>query len=225
MLFDIWTKTQREKFLEIPGFWQWFAASCGFTYFACILFLASFIYVSDVADTIAIYDAYPIFVPLYGLCFKTGDDWKHRYFLCLLIVIIGVFLTAQPGFIFGYSTHVNAADQLIGVILSLSSAILTAFLTVSWVMLKKLAYLDLMKQQAELMIDIPGSFDAQRGRSSDRIHMPPIDESLQPNKLPAKPDDTTPLIEQTDAAPGIYNIYWVVFLFVFLTVGFPKQQK
>ena len=149
MLFDIWNEKQRKKFLEIPQFAQWVLVSCILTWFITFAVLAAFIYVSDVGDAIAIYDAYPIFVPVFGLCFATGEDWKHRYFISLILIVVGIICVAQPGFIFGYSSDVNTTNQFIGCMLSLLSAILQAFATVAWIMTKKLTYLDLKKQHAQ----------------------------------------------------------------------------
>ena len=191
MLFEIWTKKQRDKFFEIPGFWEWFAACCVVTWLAFITFITSIVYVCNVADAVVIFVSYHIFVPVFGLLFKTGAKWKHRYFLCLLMVIVGIFLMAQPSAVFGYSINIDSTDQLIGVILSLSSAIVTAFVTVGFTMIKKLAYLDLMKQSAEQYVDIFDENDSA--------------------KLEAQLNDKTPLL-----SAGIYNITRQTYFFVFL---------
>ena len=115
-MYHMFTEKQRNKFFGIPGLWKWFIVACTLTWVLTFFILAAFIYVSDVGDAIAIYDGYPIFVPILGLCFKTGEDWKHRYFISLILIIIGIILVAQPGFLFGYSSYVNGTDQLIGCI-------------------------------------------------------------------------------------------------------------
>lgn len=197
-MFEIWTKKQREKFFEIPGFWKWFTASCLVTWLSFVLFIASFVYVANVADAVAIFDSHHIFVPLLGLCFKTGDQWKHRYFICLLIVVIGIFLIAQPHIISGYSID-NNSNQLIGVILSLCSAIFGAFVAVTFIMMKKLAYLDVMKQSIEQYIDI-------------------LDDDDDNTSV----DDKTPLLSQ---GITLYIIPFFNFLLYFLLLALPLQSN
>ena len=143
----MFTEKQRKKFFQIPSLWAWFLIRCTLTWCLTFFLLAAFIYVTDVGDAIAIFDGYPIFVPMFGLCFKTGQDWKNRYFICLLLIVTGVIVNAQPGFIFGYTQDVNTTNQLIGCLLALSAAVGLALAIVTAVMVKKLAYLDLLKQQ------------------------------------------------------------------------------
>ena len=189
-MVDIWQEKQRNKFFEIPKLWQWVLLACIVTWFLVFLALAAYTYVSDIGDAIAIYDAYPIFVPLCGLCFATGEDWKHRYFISLFLIVIGIIFFAQPGFIFGYSSDVNTQNQLIGCLLALSSAITTAFWTVTYIMAKKLTYLDLMIQQAQ--------YDALVGTSNNNETIPLKNADALENES-----------INTTKAPG-YSMYYIL---------------
>lgn len=154
---DIWNNKQRSKAFGVKYFWQWFVFGSIINYIDYVLALFSLFLVSDAGDAVAIYDSYPIFIPCFGLCIKnSGDDWKHRYFICLLLIIISVVLISEPGFIFGYSndSDINETDQIIGCLIALISAICTAFTIVATVMQKKVAYLDLISSSNN--IDING---------------------------------------------------------------------
>ena len=166
MILDIFKQKQRDKFVEIAGFWKWFLVALFLTWVLTFVLIAAFIFVTDVGDAIAIADGYVVLVPIFGLCFKTGEDWKHRYILCLIIIIIGIIFVAKPGFIFGYTQHVNATHQFIGCLLSLICAIGTAISTVAYVMLKKLAYDDLLKQRSEILSS--GKFKNIQAHPSDQ---------------------------------------------------------
>ena len=94
---------QQKNFYQIATLWQWTLLP-----FTCMI--AAYIFVSNIDNFVAIYAAI-VLVPC--LCFKIGEDCKHQYSVCLFLIIIGIQLVAQPGFIFGYSS-----DQLIGCILA-----------------------------------------------------------------------------------------------------------
>ena len=77
---------------------------------------------------------YPIIVPFFGLCvgkYYAGFEWKHRYFLCFVVAVLGLLFLAQPGAIFGYSSNINLGNQLIACVTSLIAGIFAAIYLVS----------------------------------------------------------------------------------------------
>ena len=144
-MFDIWKPDQRNKILSIKNLLEWWVVSNIGTYLFLVLVLISVYLVSDVGDAIAIFDGYPIFIPFFGLCVKhTLDDWKHRYFVCLILIIISVMLISQPNYSSGSESEY---EQIIGCLIALSSAIMAALTVLATTMLKKLSYFDLIKQE------------------------------------------------------------------------------
>eukprot|EP01083_Nonionella_stella_P008570 24726_1 len=149
---DIFKDKQRLKFLGIQHFAIWFLLACMLPYFCAIFLVSSYVFVSDVGDAIAIFDCYPILVPIFGLCIPTGDDWKHRYFICIAFLVCGVVLITKPTFIFGGADYTNA--QTIGVLLALLATVFVALALIAIVMVKKLSYFDWCKQRSNSQLQI-----------------------------------------------------------------------
>ena len=207
VFIDVWREKQRKKIFSIPQFWQWVLISFAITWFIIFFILAAYIYVSDVGDAIAIFDGYVVLVPVIGLCFPTGEDWKHRYFVSLFFCLLGIVFFAQPGFIFGYSSDLDTQDQLIGCMLSLAASVFNAFATITWVMVKKVAYLDLLNQQKEAFvgnddssgITTVGDDDDDSDMNSVRIHND-VDEPDETEAVPLKDNDALKIKNNSTSA-------------------------
>ena len=68
VLRDIWRKEQREKLLSIPNYIYWFILFCISNYCNAFFLIISYAFADNVGDSIAIYDMYPVLIPLFGLC-------------------------------------------------------------------------------------------------------------------------------------------------------------
>lgn len=113
----------------MPHYLWWFVLF-GISNFSTDLFsIASYVFCDNIGDAIAIYDMYPVLIPIFGIFVRhrhKGFDWKHRFWICFFMIIIGLVLLNRPGFIFGYSSSVDAGRQALGCIFALLAALAAA---------------------------------------------------------------------------------------------------
>ena len=160
VFIDIWKPKQLNQLRNIKGLIFWFILMCVSLYCLYTTLIISFAFCNDVSDAVAIAELYPIVIPLLAFClpktkhndnninsnttdnnhmeYDTSHKWKHRYFLCIFLAVIGLIFAAQPGFIFGYSSDsdINATDQAIGIIW----AVLCTFCTGLYVIASTVTY-------------------------------------------------------------------------------------
>ena len=149
---DIWQEKQRNKLFGVENFVLWFIVSNSLNYLFVLSMQISYTLVTDVGDTIAIFDCYPILLPFFGLCIRHARDWKHRYILCFTLIIASVILISEPDFIFTNEDDSDSDssddssssdnDQFIGILLALVASFGVGLSTVATTLLKKLAYYD-----------------------------------------------------------------------------------
>ena len=105
--------------------------SASFVYILCP---ASFIFVNDIGDSSAIYRSDTILASIISYSIKyTKQDWRQRYWLCILLVLIGVVLISSPSF----DTNKFDTSQFIGYLLAFFAALSGALDSVFSTLFKK----------------------------------------------------------------------------------------
>ena len=162
ILIDIWKPEQRAKWFGIPYVFPLFVFQSTVLYIFIFLSVLSFDFANNVADVLCIANASVIFIPLVGMskgcncCCNCPDvplifesaikgDWKHRYFVCLILIIVGCIMMAQPGFIFGYNSSVNPYDQGLAIIFIIIASVFECLSLIAATLTKKLILLDFFK--------------------------------------------------------------------------------
>ena len=169
---DIWKEKQRSKIFDVgKGFWFWFGIFCVSGWFSEMTYILSFVFCENLSDALVIVDLYPVFVPICAkLCVplkydvKDAHPWKHRYFLSLVLIVIGLIVYTKPGFIFGYSSDVDGTKQVIGCIF----ATMTAYITAWYVIGNTLTYSIPTKHVVETQVS-PIALTAEEIGSGDRL--------------------------------------------------------
>ena len=149
VLFNMLNPKQKEIFKEIDdgipllfislmagGLYQLFAIS-------------SMSLVNDVGDALAIMNCNLLIVAFLSYLFKyTKQDWKQRYWFCLLLVIGGVILVSSPSF----ATHGVDISECFGYIFAILATFATSMNTMAQTLYKKvkMEYIDTLYQSLTL---------------------------------------------------------------------------
>lgn len=120
VIFGIWDAKQISTFSKINNGVTFLCLAILFTGFINIFDITAIDLVNDVGDSSAIYRSDSILAAILSFSIQsTRNDWKHRYWLCVILVIIGVVLISSPSF----DTKTFNVSQFIGYLCAFLAAL------------------------------------------------------------------------------------------------------
>ena len=120
IILSICNRDQMKGFAKLNNGTTFLCLAILFTGFIYIFDVTSLSLVNDIGDSSAIYRSDSILASIISYLIKhTRQDWKQRYWLCLLLVIIGAVLVSSPSF----DTSTFDVSQFVGYLFAFLAAL------------------------------------------------------------------------------------------------------